>query len=346
MVVIMVVFLMMLTGCEQESYPTSIALSHDDFSLEVGEDVGLSAMLSPSDTTYDAIEWSSSDSEIVSVNVSGRIVALDVGEATITATTENDIKASVVVNTYIIPASAFTLPGEIIELELGDSYVLPYTITPDDATYDDVSWSSSDASIVYIRDEGEVIATGLGEATITAETNEGHTDTVQIIVRGMITQRRLQDYITSHGEEQINLQGESIYSIVDESADFQLVFFSEANLFYMMRRFELTGEPGELSSIGIFFHVSNNHVVLMSSVVTFIESITDDDQYLMAQAMMEDFTVVDDEVTGYEKQAEAAMSDEQWMHIEQAFYALYDTSFEVLSERTYLIIDGFAAYQE
>ena len=48
------------------------------------------------------------------------------------------------------------------------------TILPEEAAYStDIIWESSDESVATVNEEGEVYATGLGNATITAKTPDG-----------------------------------------------------------------------------------------------------------------------------------------------------------------------------
>lgn len=60
-----------------------------------------------------------------------------------------------------------------ISLRKGDLYLLSATVTPSDASDKRVYWSSSDASVATVNENGMVTAVGKGEATITAEAEDG-----------------------------------------------------------------------------------------------------------------------------------------------------------------------------
>ena len=77
---------------------TGISLNKTSTNLNVGGEEQLTATISPSDATNKNIVWSSSDSSIVSVN-NGLIKALQAGQATITATSEDgNFSATCLVN--------------------------------------------------------------------------------------------------------------------------------------------------------------------------------------------------------------------------------------------------------
>lgn len=67
----------------------SIKLSYENDTLLLGDQALLKAEVFPADATNKTIKWTSSNPDIVSVDVNGKIVAQGIGEATITASTLN-----------------------------------------------------------------------------------------------------------------------------------------------------------------------------------------------------------------------------------------------------------------
>ena len=61
--------------------------------------------------------------------------------------------------------------------------VLTATVYPDDATYRDISWASSDPAIATVDADGNVTAMASGNVIITATTQDGFTQTHEIKVR-------------------------------------------------------------------------------------------------------------------------------------------------------------------
>lgn len=73
----------------------NVALSSRDLTLNVGESAQLTATVTPDNATDKSVKWSSSATEIVSTDQSGKLTALKAGEATVTvATTDGGKTAS------------------------------------------------------------------------------------------------------------------------------------------------------------------------------------------------------------------------------------------------------------
>ena len=164
--------------CEVTVVPTlatSITLDQTAVTLKATETATLTTTVLPETTTDKGVEWSSSDSEVASVE-NGIVTAHKVGTATITATTTDgsNLTATCEVTVEATLATSITLDQTNITAIEGESIVLTATIYPDDATGKAVVWSVSDAAIATIEPLNNVSAkvTVLreGVATITAET--------------------------------------------------------------------------------------------------------------------------------------------------------------------------------
>ena len=103
------------------------------------------------------------------------------------------VEWKVVSGTVSIQNNKFTMPAENVEVQAvfglsvtsitldktelslytGDSETLTATIEPDNATNQNVTWSSSDETIATVDNNGTVTAVGAGEATITVTTENG-----------------------------------------------------------------------------------------------------------------------------------------------------------------------------
>lgn len=81
------------------SDPTAVEISPKTNNLEVGAKRNLSASVSPS-TAKQTVTWSSSDSEVATVDSNGEVTAISAGTATITAesTEKNTVKGTATMN--------------------------------------------------------------------------------------------------------------------------------------------------------------------------------------------------------------------------------------------------------
>lgn len=165
---------------EPEPKPTTIAvsgvsLSKTSMTLVEGDSETISATVSPSNATNQTVSWSSSPSDVASVD-GGKVTALKPGKATVTVTTADGGKTatcSVTVEAKKIPVTGVTLDKTEAELVEGESITLTATIAPEDATDKTVSWVSSDEEIAKVDSEGKVTAIAPGTADITVTTTDG-----------------------------------------------------------------------------------------------------------------------------------------------------------------------------
>ena len=83
----------------------------------------------------------------------------------------------------IVSVEAVSIQSGPADLEVGDTYQLVATITPEDATNQEVTWTSDADAVASVDADGLVTAHAAGAATITVTTNDGaRTDTVAISV--------------------------------------------------------------------------------------------------------------------------------------------------------------------
>ena len=157
----------------------SIDITNENSKLKVGDSIKLSATVLPENATNKDIKWSSSDESIVKVDAQGNINILKVGIATITATTNNSKTDSVEINAYTL-AESIELISSINSLKIGNKRKLDVKVTPTDAEYK-LKWSSDNEESVQVIN-GEITAIKPGKATITVETDNGKTDSIEIIV--------------------------------------------------------------------------------------------------------------------------------------------------------------------
>lgn len=118
----------------------------------------------------DVINWSSSDSQIVSVNENGLITALQLGTATITASATvngKEVKAECLVSVIEVPASSIELSLQDATLTVNSKITLTADVYPENAG-GNIIWTSSNPEVATVSDQGEVYGVSVGTATVTA----------------------------------------------------------------------------------------------------------------------------------------------------------------------------------
>uniref|UniRef100_UPI00388D36AC Ig-like domain-containing protein n=1 Tax=Methanobrevibacter sp. TaxID=66852 RepID=UPI00388D36AC len=144
----------------------SVSVNNATLDLLVDDTFNLITTTEPKDLT---VNFTSSNSSVVTVDKDGNIVAVSEGNATITVTVGGDgIYAE---NSTTVTVTVKKVPTEItvdsvsLDLFVGDETVIAANLTPTDAG--NVSFTSSDENIVTVDDKGNVIANGKGQAIIT-----------------------------------------------------------------------------------------------------------------------------------------------------------------------------------
>jgi len=152
---------------------TSVTLNKTELTLTEGDSETLTATVKPDDATDKTVTWTSSDASIASVDANGKVTAVKDGSATITAKAgEKTATCAVTVSKNIVAVTSVTLNKTELTLTEGDSETLAATVKPDDATDRTVTWSTSDATVATVDNNGKVSAVKEGSATITARAGE------------------------------------------------------------------------------------------------------------------------------------------------------------------------------
>lgn len=170
-----------LAGCgemKQQRKLETISLSVNKL-IAINQTSEIKVEYNPEDIK-EVITWSSSNNDIVSVN-NGIITGKNVGNATITAITTSGIKNQVNIEVYK-KVESISLNKTDIELYVGNTYQLTATVLPDDATYKNITWTSSNNSIVSVEN-GLITAKNAGNATITASTKDGSSKNCSVLVK-------------------------------------------------------------------------------------------------------------------------------------------------------------------
>ncbi|MBD5254694.1 MAG: Ig domain-containing protein [Barnesiella sp.] len=145
----------------------TILLEDSVINMNVGETHHIGATISPKDATIKDINWTSSDSSIVSVDTYGNITSHTIGNAIITAAC-GEVSAICKVTVNPITATVITLNVEGMTLLVGQSDKLKASILPENTTNKTITWESDNEAVATVGADGTVAAVSVGEANITA----------------------------------------------------------------------------------------------------------------------------------------------------------------------------------
>ena len=170
---------------------TNLIMSQPSAELQVGNTMNLSVTVSPSNATNQSVNWSSSNSNVATVDSNGVVTAKGTGNATITATSADGtgIKRTCAVKVVprtdpVIKISSLSMSKTSASLDIGDTLSLSVTVSPSNATNKSVTWSSTDTSVATVNTNGVVTAKKAGNANIkaTAADGSGVTATCRVTV--------------------------------------------------------------------------------------------------------------------------------------------------------------------
>lgn len=155
-----------------EIHINSIAIDGDqEFEMIKNQTKNLSVTINPENTTDDkGVVWKTNNEEVARVDNDGKVTALKEGEATITATVGTN-ETSVKINVKEIHINSVVINELDDEFTRGDEFKFSATYTPENTTDENktVEWSSSNADVGSIDQEGNFVALKEGTTTITAK---------------------------------------------------------------------------------------------------------------------------------------------------------------------------------
>lgn len=171
--------------------------------------VQLTATKNPTDTTdTNPITWKSSNEAVATVDSNGKVTAVGIGNAAITATcgTHTTEPFNITVNA---PLVGITMNKKEAGIDKAETVQLSVTKNPVDTTdSENVVWTSSNSDIASVDNNGLVTGKALGKTTITAkiETSHGtytatcevtvnvHIESITIVNAGIDASRNLELY--------------------------------------------------------------------------------------------------------------------------------------------------------
>ena len=161
----------------------SITLDKTTLELNPGGNGQLTATVDP-ETTTDELSWSSDNTDVATVDQTGKVTGVAVGTATITATCgSQSATCAVTVKAAEVPCVSITLDKTSLELNPGGNGQLTATVDPETTT-DALSWTTSNEAVAIVDQTGKVTAIAVGTATITA-TCGAKTATCEVAVKNV-----------------------------------------------------------------------------------------------------------------------------------------------------------------
>jgi len=164
---------------------TDITLNTTNIDIKINGSYQLSANVLPENATNKELEWSSSNTNVATVDSNGYVKAINIGNAVIKAKVKNtNIEKSVTVNVSKIEVTNIKLNKTSTTLQVGKDEQLISTIEPSNATNKNITWSSSNQSVAIVDSTGKIHGLNKGTAIITAYL-DGKSATCEVTVNNI-----------------------------------------------------------------------------------------------------------------------------------------------------------------
>ena len=154
---------------------SSITLDKSEINFKATETSQLTATVGNDDATDKGVIWKVGDEGIATVDNTGLVTAVAVGETDVTAVAADGSGVKAICHVVVVPTlvETITINGDVTTLKKGRTFELSATVAPATATNSDVVWTSSNDAIACIDEAGVVTALLAGDVVITATAADG-----------------------------------------------------------------------------------------------------------------------------------------------------------------------------
>lgn len=144
------------------------------FIVNVGETKATAIRIFPEMASNKKVSYTVFDESFCTVDAEGNITGVAVGSTTVLVTTSEGDKTDML-NVLVVAehVTGITLPDSELTMTVGEQGRLLPTVEPYTALNKNVTFASSDKSIVSVRPDGQITAHKSGTAIITVTTQEG-----------------------------------------------------------------------------------------------------------------------------------------------------------------------------
>lgn len=176
----------------------------------------LNPSIEPANATYTDIQYISGDTAVAAVDVTGKIKGLEKGETVVTAKikgTDIAAKTTVIVQPQI---EKIEIKNGTIRTKDGDTEQILYSIVPEDAFIDGISFQSENPEVATIDENGTLTAVARGSTTITVTAGDVSAACKVIVQQNMKAEGPMPGRIVI---PELNINTGLIYGYTQEIAD-------------------------------------------------------------------------------------------------------------------------------
>ena len=255
----------------------SVTVTPASITAKVGEGpVQLTATVLPSNATSRTVTWLSKNEQVVTVDSTGKVTIIGVGETIIEAKAgEKTFTVQVKIEAQpqqpqqpqVVPVQSVTVTPASITAKVGEGPVqLTATVLPSNATSRTVTWTSKNEQVVTVDSNGKVTIIGAGETTIEAKAGE-KIFTVQVKIEAQPQQPQesdsppytvnLQTFKVNQTVDASKVVWENFPQGLDKTAiKYSLRDFNGVDISNNKQIFEVNGQNLAFKKIGSYFLIA------------------------------------------------------------------------------------------
>ena len=219
-------------GNKDHTYVTveddDLIFQNTNYTLNVDDNASIQYEIKGTQYKTTDVVWSSSNTNVCTVDSSGKIFGIAAGTSTITAKLGDKIEKNLtvkVVQNEVLPSS-LSLSVSDLTLTIGENEKIVATVLPSAALNRTVSYVSKDSSIASVDSQGNVVGKGVGNTIIVASTANGIKKEVMV----KVNKKTISVDKISFKESSINLEIDNTvklnYSIEPTTASDKTVQFN------------------------------------------------------------------------------------------------------------------------
>lgn len=167
---------------ESKIFVTGVTVSPQTLSLFPAETGQLTATVLPADATVKTVSWSSSNTDVATVDASGKVTAVAAGTADITVMSTDDNSKKAVCK-VTVQNKEFTIDPLAKTLYVGETFAITYTVKPPVLP----TFVSGNSGVATVDANGNVKAIAAGTAKITVSANGLSAECVVTVVKPEIS---------------------------------------------------------------------------------------------------------------------------------------------------------------
>jgi len=150
-----------------QTLASSITIKDLEQDIFIGDEYKLTVTYNPEDAPEPEYTWESSDTEVATVDNTGKIKALKDGKTTIKVSAPS-LKLTNTIEITVLPIkpTSIKLDKDYHEMKTGESFTFSVVIEPENTTYKHLLWESSNEDIATVSEDGVVNAISDGEVIV------------------------------------------------------------------------------------------------------------------------------------------------------------------------------------